>query len=328
MVAATGQPQGVPEDPELFRPPGMVTNDNWFAQSGDTFHAFYLQRPAGAGEAAVGHPNVGHATSTDLWHWVDHGPALVPLRGTWNDLSIATGSVARHEGRWWMVFTGRGSRFSGVGLAVSDDLYRWEPVGDGPVVPCGQAFDGVWQGEALQWVFLADPYLYPEPVDGWMYMALNSRVLGAPLVESGCVTLMRSRDLRSWEPAAVLSYPRWFERMETPQLWQHDGHWYLYFGGAHDAGVPGSFTAVAGVTGKVARGNYVFHADRLDGPYTPRGQWRLTLPDPRWWYIAKVLPGPGGREVLIATMQEGISPPFLVSYAEDGSLIVTEKLGH
>ena len=140
-------------DLPLYAPPGMTTNDNWFVRDGDTYHAFYLQVPTMAARQAAERrdwgiraawEHVGHATSTDLRHWTDRGPALVALEGTWNDGHIATGSIVRHDGRWYMVYTGHG-RVGGVGLAVSDDLMAWTKLGDGPVVPFGQVYEGDYQ---------------------------------------------------------------------------------------------------------------------------------------------------------------------------------------
>lgn len=310
--------------PALYHPPGMWAWDFWFARQGDTYHAFYLQAPFCLVEPMLkhNHQHVGHATSRDLWHWVNQGPALVPVQGTWNDLSIATGSTVAHDGRWWMVYTGRGSKGGGIGLAVSDDLMQWRKVGEGPVVPLGARFDGTWQGRPVQWVGLADPYIYPEPVDGWFHMIINSRMVGAPLNQSGCLTTMRSRDLKTWEPHAVLAYPQWWERLETPQLWRRGDRWYLYFGGAHDHELPEKFTADVPpeVRAMTRRGNFVFTSDRMDGPYEPRGTWWLKLPDGQWGYIAKVLPDPEGRDVLLIAIGSKLSAPYPVTYDPDGSV--------
>jgi beta-fructofuranosidase len=318
--------------PPLYRPPGMWTNDNWFCREGDTFHAFYLQVPAALGDPGnwalrEGWQHVGHATSTDLVHWTDHGPALVAIRHTWNDLSIATGSIAQEDGRWWMVFTAQGQK-PGIGLAVSDDLMRWTKVGDGPVVSFAQPFDATWEGQPVQWKGCADPYLYPEPIDGWWIIVLNSQIVGAPLNTSGCLTTLRSRDLLTWEPDRVLAYPQWFERLETPQLWQRNGRWYAYFGGAHDHEIPEAWQAVAPQPGlqEARRVNCVLIGDAFEGPYRPVGNWCPALPDGKWGYIHKVLPGPDGRDVLLSSVDLGISRPYPVTYAEDGSLVLHKPL--
>ena len=318
--------------PPPFAPPGMATNDNWFAKRGDTYHAFYLQVPLPAAQEAdarhdwgvrAAWAHVGHATSRDLVHWTDHGPALVALQGTWNDGSIATGSVIERAGKWWMAYTGIG-RVHGVGLAVSDDLMSWKKVGDGPVVPLGKPIAATWQGQPLKWAGCADPYLYPEPIDGWYWMILNSQTIGAPTPTSGCLTVMRSRDLLKWEPGPVLCFPGWVERLETPQLWRHGDRWYLSAGVAHDhPAIPESWVKVAPAGSQQSRRtNIVLTASRPEGPYEVSGQWVIHLPDGKFGYIHKVLPGPDGREVLLTTMDGGISHPYQVSYAADGSLVL------
>ncbi len=321
LVAASvmlGPPSHSQEVP-MYHPPGMWTWDYWFAVDGDTYHAFYLQAPMCLPDPALkhGHQHVGHAVSHDLVNWDDLGPALVPVHGTWNDLSIATGSVARHDGNWWMLFSGRGSKASGMGLAVSEDLVHWSKVGDGPVVPFGAQFKGEWEGRELTWFPLADPYVYPEPFDGWFYAVINARVVGEPIETSGCLAAMRSRDFSSWEPAGIWAFPKWFERMETPQVWTRDGKWYLYFGAhgglQHDAlreGAPEAYHKA---------GNFVFMADRMEGPYEPVGQWWLNLPDGRSGYIYKVVEGPAG-DVLLTSIDCKLSSPYRVTYAGDGSM--------
>jgi beta-fructofuranosidase len=184
----------------------MYVWDFWFLKEGDTWHAFHLQSPAlkdvSDPHLVAGHPNVGHATSTDLLNWTNRGPVLAPIRGTWNDIMIATGSAVAYDGRYWMVFTGRGTP-EGVGLAVSDDLTIWTKVGDGPVFEFSQIFEGVWRGETVRWKALADPFIYPEPIDGWFYMVINAQVQGVPAGESGCLPMLRSKDLKTWEAHAA-----------------------------------------------------------------------------------------------------------------------------
>jgi len=310
-----------------FAPPGMWTNDNWFAQDGDTYHAFYLQVPACIGDrnnwphrALLN--QVGHATSKDLVHWTDQGPVIVPIPGTWIQ-ALATGSVARFEGKWWMVFTVNQGK-PGVGLAVSEDLMTWKLVGDGPIIPTA-VYSGTWQGAPLKWWPCADPYLYPEPIDGWMVMVVNAKVEGAPADSSGCLATWRSRDLKTWEPGPVLLYPQSIDRLETPQLWQHGSRWYLYFGAAHDQKeISARWQAEAPEEIKTRRRvNCLYMADRWDGDYQPSpGTWWLDkLPGGAWGYIHKVLPGPEGHDALLTTTGDlRLSRPYEVVYGEDGGV--------
>jgi len=320
-LTAPAEPQAV------YQPPGSWAWDFWFIQEGDTWHAFHLETPQCVGDPKLTgqHKDVGHATSTDLVHWTYHGRSLIAIRGTWNDLSIATGSVIQKDGRYWMAFTGHGSQNGGFGMAVSDDLMTWEKLGDGPVVPFRSRCRSEWQGQTVTWRAIADPYLYPEVIDGWVYMVLNAQVDGVDISECGCLAMMRSKDMLTWEPAGILTWPRWWERLETPQLWQHDGRWYLYFGGAHDHGVPETYRTQAGeaVQKYTSRGNFVFRADALLGPYEPVGTWWLDVPGGVWGYIMKFMPGPGGGEVMTITLGDrSLSKPYRVSYEADGSVTI------
>jgi len=317
--------------PALFSPPGMVTNDNWFARDGDTYHAFYLQVPRCMGDVndwALRSllAQIGHATSDDLVHWTDRGPVLVPIPGTWHS-RLATGSVAPYDGKWWMVFTAHGTP-PGIGLAVSDDLMEWELVGDGPVVP-QQVYQGTWGDGTLDWIPLADPYLYPEPIEGWYYMVINSKATVGPDSENGCLSTMRSQDMLHWEPGPVLCYPRSVDRLETPQVWEHAGRWYLYFGAAHDQPqISANWAAeVPPELAERRRANCVYMAESFVGPYSPApGQWWLdAMPDGRGGYIHKVLHGPDGGDVLITTTDGKLSPAYRVVYGEDGAVSLTSR---
>ncbi len=293
-----------------FRPSGKNAWDFWFAQDGDTVHAFYLEYP----DATVlpdqsgrhGNQWIGHAVSTDLWHWRELPPALEPGKGAWRTLGLATGSVVRDGEFWYKLFTCRGMDRSGLGLARSPDLANWEKLGDGPVIRAGATFPFAWEGKTVHLRPLADPYVLPEPRDGWWLMICNSHVLDSPENERGATGMWRSRDLRQWEPHRVIAWPRTFERMETSQIWEHGGRWYLYFGGVHT---------------RHGNANYVYLADSRDGVYTERPWSRLNLPDGGYFYIGKRLPVPGGGDVFLAGQSySSLSAPYPIVYAEDGAL--------
>lgn len=321
-----------------FHPPGMWTWDNWFAHDGTNWHAFYLQLPQAVGADRRWKNNdfykhVGHAVSTDLLHWQDQGSALCALSGTWNDRHIATGSVAKYDGRWWMVFTGRGTKGDGVGLAVSDNLTSWQSAQDKPLFALMNTFgtnaqsgifSSLWQGETKRWTGISDPYLVPEPQDGWFLMVLCSRVLDVSLAESGCLTLLRSRDLRHWEQPVILAWPRCFERMETPQLWQHTGQWHLSFGGVLDAAWVKSHQAAlpVAVQGQPSHVNYCYAMGKTIAPVSEEKLQHIAVS--RSHYIMKVLSLTPDHDVAIFTVADrtnsSISPPYPVTYAADGTL--------
>lgn len=315
---------------KLYQPPGLWTWDYWFIRHEGVYHGFHLQLPKTIGVDRRWRDNdpnkhVGHATSTDLVHWTNQGPALVPLASSWNDRHIATGSVIKHDGRWWMLYTSRGTKGHGIGLAVSDDLFEWKRVGDGPVVPmafqddptfAGKPFVSPWQGKQVEWFGLADPYIYPEPIDGWFYLVLNCRVAHADFDSAGCLTTMRSRDLVTWEPVGVLSWPKLFERMETPQIWRHGERWYLYFGAVKAKEMSAELKQKWDAMGRTK--NCVYTSNSFSGPFEPLGKWQLDVPG----YILKVLEAPDGQDVGLITIRDRLSSPYRVTYPPEGSIVL------
>lgn len=322
-----------------FHPPGMWTWDNWFAHDGAQWHAFYLQLPQAVGVDRRWKDNdfykhVGHATSADLRVWQDQGPALCALSGTWNDRHIATGSIARHEGRWWMVFTGRGTRGDGAGLVVSDDLMTWQPAQSGPLFPLtgtwsgeveGGVFVSTWMGEKRRWVGISDPYLVPEAgAEGWFTLVLCARVLDVPLARSGCLAVLKSRDLRRWENPSILAWPGCFERMETPQLWQRNGRWHLSFGGVLDKAWAEANPALLPEAAR-NRPSHQNYAYALPDPKGPAGEATLRhIAVPPGHYIMKVLNVTETEDVAIFTRtvgnHSGISRPYPVTYDSDHAI--------
>lgn len=319
-----------------YAPPGMWVWDNWFAHDGQQWHAFYLQLPKAVGPERRYKDNdfykhVGHAVSKDLLHWQDLGPALGALSGTWNDRHIATGSVIQHEGKWWMLFTGRGTKGDGLGLALSDDLVTWKTEPQ-PLFPlCGtfdQPTDGpfksTWQGQPKRWIGISDPYIYPEKIDGWFYLILCGRVLGVPIEKSGCLGLARSRDLRQWEEAGIIAWPGYFERMETPQLWKHDSKWYLSFGGVlNEPWLKQAQPALPpAVQGRRTHQNYHYLLDHFAGPADDSRLFHITAPKSS--FIMKVLTAEPGKDVAIFTTSSTISIPYRVEYGADGAVKLPE----
>lgn len=341
LLALTALPTRLVADPPLpapFQPPGMWIWDNWFVHDGQRWHAFYLQLPKAVGPERRWKDNdpykhVGHAVSENLVDWRDAGPALCALSGAWNDRHIATGSIVRHAGRWWMLFTGRGRRGDGVGLAVSDDLTRWKtepqplfPLCDTFAERGDGAFASQWEGRPVRWIGISDPYVYPLPLDGWFYLILCARALDAPLAESGCLAMLRSRDLRRWEPAGIVSWPRCFERMETPQIWQHADRWWASFGGVlnmpwgkqHQARLP------TAVRGQRSHQNYCCALARFGA--AARTEDLRHIAAPAGSYIMKVLPQPNGPDLALFTCTDErgtcLSLPYRVEYLSDGGLKV------
>jgi beta-fructofuranosidase len=87
--------------------------DFWLADDGANYHLFYLHAPHALGNPDLRHRNarIGHATSTDLVQWQDHGQIFeTGPAGSFDDTATWTGSVVRGpDGLWRLYYTG--SRF-------------------------------------------------------------------------------------------------------------------------------------------------------------------------------------------------------------------------
>jgi beta-fructofuranosidase len=150
-------------------------------------------------------------------------------------------------------------------------------------------------------------------------------VLEAPLGESGCLTMLRSRDLRRWEGPMILAWPRCFERMETPQLWTRSGRWFLSFGGVLNAEWVAAHRDLlpAAVRERRSHENYCYAMDHLEGPANETELQHLEVPLSH--YIMKVLAVGPGKDLALFTVTEQergscLSLPYDVEYAPDGKL--------
>ena len=113
--------------------PGQWVWDSWFAFDAGVHHAFYLQASRALGDPNRRHRNtsVGHSISADLKNWTVLRDALTPSESpAFDSWTTWTGSVVRHDGKWWMFYTGTSREDGGdiqtVGAATSDDLITWE----------------------------------------------------------------------------------------------------------------------------------------------------------------------------------------------------------
>ncbi|MBT7303566.1 MAG: hypothetical protein HN849_28810 [Victivallales bacterium] len=292
-----------------YRPANKNAWDFWFANDGKQTHAFYLAYPDAIAKpdqsGRHGNQWIGHAVSADLWNWREVGPALEPGKGNWHTRGLATGSVVRDGDSWYMLHTCSGMDKGGLALARSQDLATWEKLHDGPVIRGGTAFEFPWEGGTVRLRPLADPYIHPEKRDGWWIMICNSHVLDSPENQRGATGMWRSRDLKTWEPHRIIAWPKTIERMETSQIWEHAGRWYLYFGG---------------VNTKTGNGNCIYQSDTWDGIYGERPWSRLELPDGNYFYIGKVLQQPTGDVFLAGQSYSSLSAPYPLAYAADGAV--------
>jgi len=203
-----------------------------------------------------------HLTSTDLVRWTEHQPAMVGH-------SIATGTVLRHDGKYYLFFTQESSQT--IRLVVSDNPWRFDYNKNRIVA---KADNKVYLYKA-GWQHFRDPYVFFNEAERrwWMLLEANNgnRVT---------VGLFTSRDLLSWEQhdpiftddspgqwgtwrATELSWEEgdpnfkaaWRELLlqgSCPQVFEHEGRWYLTL---------------------LDEGIRVYEADSLHGPWERAGYY-------------------------------------------------------
>jgi beta-fructofuranosidase len=263
--------------------------DFWLARDGDDVHLFYLQAPRALGDPELRHRNatIGHAVSRDLRRWRVLGDALGPgPPGAFDDLATWTGSVLRHDGRWWMFYTGvshaEDPPVQRVGLATSSDLGTWER--HGMVLEA----DPRWYGTE-HW---RDPWVAWDEAEGRFHMLVTAAA-GA----RGVIGQAWSDDLRAWAVAPPLTEPGDLAQLEVPQLVHLGGAWRILFSATREDGVAHTGT------------HY------LTAPYTEHGllaagyyAGRVVEHRGAWWFL-------GWRDL-------ELSDPMAVSVAPDGGLAV------
>ena len=210
----------------LFHP-GHQIGDPWFFIEGDVAHCFYLVCPLDA--SALDSKEIGHATSTDLVNWHIHPLAL--RRGapdSYDGASLATGSVIRAQGKYWMSYTGNHAGPDPcAALATSDDLFAWHKAAWNPITRLDERFYQRTGNAPRAIEHWRDPFLFEH--DDYFYQAICANRADGPTDARGTVGLARSRDLRVWETLPPLEVQPVASELEVPQIRQVNGLYYLIF---------------------------------------------------------------------------------------------------
>lgn len=210
--------------------------DFWLARDGADHHIFYLQAPKSLGDERQRHwhVSIGHAVSRDLVNWTVLPDALAPSRsdsGQWDDYTTWTGSVIRHQGQWYLFYTGSCRAERGlvqrIGVATSADLITWRKHPANPLLEVDTRWyekldAGLWHDEAWR-----DPWVFAH--GGRFHMYITARGLNGEPSGRGVIGHATSADLIQWTCLPPVAHPGEFGHMEVPQLAEIEGRWYLFF---------------------------------------------------------------------------------------------------
>jgi len=312
----------------LYSVEGLRINDSWYCiDQNNVYHSYFLEYGCDEPPEFIwSRQRIGHVVSEDMYHWTYCGKALKPEPDSWDNLDLATGSVVRYNDLWYMLYTGQGDTVKGLGLAVSRDLYTWERVGNGPVISLDILYPFPYEGKTVRVLPLADPYIYPEPIDGVYYIFVNSWAEGYPLNHRAVQAIFTTRDFQTFISHKI-PFIGECDRMETAQVWEHDGRFYMNTGCAsvvldRDCDIMSGELFSHIKSGSSYNG--IFVADRIDGPYKPAGELKYPqVQTSGCLYISKVLRAPDGKDVLlINNIPNGVVGPFEVLYPEDGGILL------
>jgi len=269
-------------------------------------HLFHLCLP--------NHDVVAHLVTEDGITWEPLPNALrTGDPGDCDDDQIWTMHAFRFDGRFYMLYTALCSadegRIQRTGLAVSDDLIRWEKAAHNPVAapdPRWYEADANDSGRA-DW---RDPFPWVE--DGVIHGLICAHEKGGPYNRRGCVAHVTSTDALHWQVVEPLYTPRISTDFEVPTVLKLRGRYYLI---GHIVAPPSDVWRVA---------------DRFAGPYRrppddlllPRGNhafcpvvWRdKTL---LYHWIAAEFDWTGA-----GVPGRGIAPPKEADALDDGTLVL------
>jgi beta-fructofuranosidase len=235
-------------------------------------HLFYLSSPHGP----LDYPERvrttwQHAVSDDLAEWRELEPAVAPgPEGSYDAGGIWTGSVVEKDGTFYLFYTAHDPGSANpqtICLATSQDLRTFEKHPGNPLVLPTAGY------ESVDW---RDPYVFFNEEEGTWWMLIAARRDEGPRWTRGCIVLATSDDLVTWRVEEQPFYdPGDTFCPECPELWEHDGRWYLVYS---------RFSEKVSTMFRVAD--------------SPRGPFRIPVRDEfggRRWYAAKSAPWQGAR---------------------------------
>lgn len=252
--------------------------DTWHCSDGKRVHAFYLKLLLdGSQKPGPDAGGIGHAVSEDLIHWEELPDAVEPGGvGSYDDLDIWTGCTVYTQGKFYLFYTSRsseGPEFS-FSLAISEDGIRFKKYDGNPLFTpderiyfgenhrCRLRMHGNGYPGALQYD-LRDLCVQRENPQSPWYGFFAARVPADEIPKTAVIGLAVSQDLLHWEQRPPCFAPDRYHVIETPDVFQMNGKWYMLcltgnvYGQRHCVSDSSSYD----------RATIYAVADRIDGPY-------------------------------------------------------------
>lgn len=270
------------------------------------FHLFHLVLP--------NHDYIAHAVSEDGLTWRRVSNALfISDPGAFDDDMLWTMHVSPdpHGEGWRMFYTGlclsEYGRVQRVGIARSDDLYKWDKVTNVhlPIETPAKGFERS-ADDGREWVSFRDPFFIEH--DGRGYLLVTARVDFGPMIRRGAIALGEEVEPDHFEfREEPLFHPGRYDDVEVPSVFELGGRHYLLGSIREDRKV------------------HYWYADNLFGPYRNHSDNVLM---PQGNYAARVSNGASEDRKLVWSLffknggliDDHLLPPPKEIVAEDGHL--------
>lgn len=279
--------------------------DFWLVKRKDLYHIYYLQasRKIQSSDSRHSVASVGHAVSRDLEIWKEEGTVLkAGPAGSWDDVSIWTGTVIEKNGIYYMFYTSTSKKDAGkiqrIGIAISENLYTWEKYKHNPVIeahPDWYEKANISMDGLEHW---RDPFVIYNKKDKFYYAFICARINHGSYDGRGCIARAKSRDLLDWKVMSPATNAGNFYNMEVPDLHFKNGRWYLLFA-----------TLASWYSEEYKRkiksfmpqtGVLYYHSETLLGKFTPMDNKEVLLGTDMQSYAARVIEDVHGNNVVLA----------------------------
>jgi beta-fructofuranosidase len=214
---------GVRVSPFHYRPKTGTAGDAIAFYWQGQHHLFYLHQAKWE-----------HIVSTDLIHWKDLPPALLPCQDpTGPDANCWTGSVVEHGGKFYLFYTGQNPQDpkndQKVMLATSKDLIAWEKQPDRTFYPEGKIYwsksiNGPIPGMGYHHQAFRDPDVFWHEGQNQWWMLLHALTAEG---HEPCIALYTSPDLLDWTPHAPLAVYTAATSLDCPHAAPVQGRWFI-----------------------------------------------------------------------------------------------------
>ena len=233
----------------IFAEIGGGIGDHCFIEKDGVMHVFYIRHVIGYGWGERYCDALGHAWSTDLFHWHYEQPALTISADKFDNFQVWAPAVVEKEGKYYMFYTGVNREISQtICLAFSDDLFVWKKYEENPVFVPGNW--SPWRED--KWSACRDPMVFGDGKGTWyMYYCAQERTDGGTMQDTpadgthpnncpiftdipvkNVVAVASSTDLIHWKDEGPIRIKGVEDTAESPFVFCHEGTCFLLSAGS------------------------------------------------------------------------------------------------